>query len=140
MASLPLLVEPRAVAAPLSPWGRGLGGGRCVITPGQTVVKRSLLGAAAEQPVVFRMGTDPKPGDAVLVVDSDGAVVQANASRPQCTNVLEVDGWMARVRLQHREAAVRQMPNLFRQGTVMQPKLRRGVVVHRRVLFPSARA
>lgn len=46
------------------------------------------------------MMPDPEPDDILCILDSQGAIMQANADGPETAGLLELEGWMLRVGLQ----------------------------------------
>ena len=50
-----------------------------------------------DESVVLGVGADPEPGDASWSVDAEYAVVEADASRPDLTDALEMKRWVLRV-------------------------------------------
>lgn len=63
---------------------------------------RSLI----KQPVVIGMGADPKPHEPVFRFHGQGAVVGSNPSRPEATDLFEVERRVPRVLLQARVCLV----------------------------------
>lgn len=53
-----------------------------------TAVRRET--ALSNRPVIFRMGTDPEPYDAVGCIHANGSIVEADASRPETPHLLEM--------------------------------------------------
>jgi hypothetical protein len=54
------------------------------------------------------MAADPEPGNPTLIVDAQGAV-QPNAGGPEFTNMLQMDGGMARIVFHQFEASTREL-------------------------------
>jgi hypothetical protein len=65
-------------------------------------VRRAVdcMHVSAKQPVVVGMGADPEPHQSVSCFDGERAVVSADPSGPEPTDLLEVERWMPRVLLQ----------------------------------------
>lgn len=65
----------------------------------------------ADQLVVLRVRSDPKPHDAVRCFDAHRAIVDADACRVETTYLLEVERRMPRIALQLLEASIREALN-----------------------------
>ena len=46
--------------------------------------------ALSNQPVIFRMGADPEPYDAVGCIHTNSSIVEADASRRETPHLLEM--------------------------------------------------
>jgi hypothetical protein len=66
----------------------------------------------AKQAIVVGMAANPEPDEAVCRFDREGAVVSADASRPEPADFLEVEGGMSRILLQARVRLIGEIPNL----------------------------
>lgn len=83
---------------------------------------------SADEGVVFRMGSNPEPEHSVGSLNADGPIVQAHASRPEPSDLLEVKRWMSWIALEEGEAAICKLSYRIRQGVIANPKGRRSVV------------
>ena len=69
---------------------------------------------SADEGVVFRMGSNPEPEHSVGSLNADGPIVQAHASRPEPSDLLEVKRWMSWIALE--EAKLRSASSLTEFG------------------------
>jgi len=68
----------------------------------------------AKQPVVIGMGADPEPHEPVFRFHGQGAVVGSNPSRPETTDLFQVERWVPRVLLQARVCLVGEILDVRR--------------------------
>ena len=68
---------------------------------------RPLSRLLTYQSVVFCMGADPKPDNAVRCAYSKRTIMQSNASGPETTNLFEMQRRMLWIRLQKLKGFVR---------------------------------
>jgi len=68
----------------------------------------------AKQPVVIGMGADPEPHEPVFRFHGQGAVVGSNPSRPEATDLFEVERRVPRVLLQARVCLVGEILDVRR--------------------------
>jgi hypothetical protein len=86
--------------------------------PGSLAVEMALrrrpVGSSkglADQLVVRRVRSDPKPHDAVRPFDANCAIVDADSSGVEATDLLEMERWMPWIALQLLEAAIGEALN-----------------------------
>ena len=82
----------------------------------------------ADDLVVFTVGSDPNPHDAVFDFGTQGSVVRANPDRPHIAEPFEVQGWVLWIALEEQIVLVRERADLLRKGIVQCPEARGGVV------------
>ena len=75
-----------------------------------------------EQPVVVGMPADPEPKEIALVFHGHGAVMDADTDRPEASDLLEMQRWMAGILAQHGIAAVGQTLHIVWQLMIVGPK------------------
>jgi hypothetical protein len=80
--------------------------------------------ALSNQPVIFRMGTNPEPYDAVGCIHTNGSIVEADTSRPETPHLLEMYRRVLRVCLQKFESFVGLFTERSRKGVVASPEIR----------------
>ena len=68
----------------------------------------------ADQCVVLSMGSYPEPKDAVIRVNSEGAVVQADPDGVKASNPFEMKRRMRRVGLEQLKVLICELPNASR--------------------------
>lgn len=86
------------------------------------------------------MRTDPKPEQPLLSWRCQGAVIAADAGRPELVDSFEMQGWVPRVSLEEFEVLVGQIADFFWQPLIECPKLWRGEMVehdHSKRLAPA---
>ena len=88
--------------------------------------------------VVVAVRADPKPNDPIRSSDAHSAVMQPHAHRPVAASLLEVEGWVSRICLQHFKRFVGLFSYLDLKQVVASPEVGRGVVVHSFVDRPDA--
>jgi hypothetical protein len=87
--------------------------------------------------VVFGMASDPKPGDAILNVDTDSTPMQPDTSRPKFADLLEVSGRMTRIGIHERKASIRKLLYIAWQSATVIPEIRSSKMIQSFVLLPS---
>ena len=84
------------------------------------------------------MGADPEPYEPVERFDGKGAVVSPDPGRPEAADFLEMERRMTRVLFQPRVRLIGEALDMWRQGPVGRPEIRRGVVSQRGVVLSAA--
>jgi hypothetical protein len=79
-----------------------------------------------EDPVVLRVRPDPEPHQVAAILDCQRSMMQADPSRPEATNLLQVQRRVPQVLSKHGITGVRQPLDLDRQWVVTAPESRGG--------------
>ena len=95
-------------------------------------------GLFAKQPIVFRMGADPEPHEAVRRFDCERAIVTPDPSRPEPSDLLELKGGIPRILLEVLVGLIRDLLNRRWQRSVAGPESGGRVMVQSRVVLPAA--
>ena len=70
------------------------------------------------------MGADPVPKDAIRMIFSKCAVMEANARRPYVADLFESEGGVSRVGFEKLEALIGEFTNRLGQLSMVKPELR----------------
>src|SRR5437868_11285762 len=105
------------------------------------------LGASLESPaassndsVILAVMTNPKPNHVRAILDSDGTIVNTDTNRPHLANLLEMEGWMSGIGLEHSVILIRKPLNLLGKLRIELPELRVGTVPHKSRQRPSRKS
>ena len=99
-----------------------------------------LLGLLYQKVVVVRVRTDPDPKQLVCGLDRKCAIVQADARRPELTDLLEVQRRMARIAAEQFVTTVSELLYFCGQCSIAIPEMRRCTMLHRSVQRPACRS
>jgi hypothetical protein len=92
----------------------------------------------ARDPVVFSVVADPKPENAVIDVNAESPIMEADPTGPESSDALEAKRWVARVGFEKLVLLICQLLNRLLQAPVTGPKLRRSEVPQNSVDFAAA--
>jgi hypothetical protein len=88
--------------------------------------------------VVFGVASNPTPEHTVRHFHANGTMVQANAHRPELVNLLEMERWMPRVRLEHSKRPVGQFLHGEGKCSVTYPEIWGSAMNHNSVERPAS--
>ena len=92
---------------------------------------------SAEEPAVFGVAAYPKPQHPVRQIHTYSAMAQADPSRPETTDLLEMQRWMSGGFAEQGKGLISEFLDAPREGAIAGPKIRGGVVVHSFVERPA---
>src|SRR5690349_18978793 len=90
--------------------------------------------------VVFGVGANPEPNQNSLFFDRHSAVMNTDPHRPHAPDLLEVQGWMARIVSKKPIALSRQLLDILRKPPKILPEPRVRSVLHSSVVRPAWRS
>ena len=108
--------------------------------PGRLGVWLALLAASSNDSVILAVMTNPKPNHVRAILDSDGTIVNTDTNRPHLANLLEMEGWMSGIGLEHSVILIRKPLNLLGKLRIELPELRVGTVPHKSRQRPSRKS
>ena len=79
---------------------------------------------SVDHPIIVGMRADPEPEIAAVHIHRERAITQADSNRPVTSDLLEMQGWMARIAFQKRVVGIGQFLNWKRQPLARGPEFR----------------
>jgi len=95
-------------------------------------------GWSAKHPIVVGMAANPESDEPVRCFDREGAIVSADAGRPEAAYLLEVKRRVPRILLEARVRLIGELLNRRRQSSVERPEVGGRVMGQIGVVLPAA--